>query len=79
MFWSTQVIQSLVADNLTICPVQYLITNDHFPSPIFDNLTICPVQEMIQRWGVPENITTGLVGEPGDGTTIDLDEPFLLR
>ena len=46
---------------------------------IFDNLTICPVQEFIQRWAVPENITSGLVGEPGEGTTIDVDEPFLLR
>ena len=38
-----------------------------------------PEQEFIQRWAVPENITTGLIGEPGEGTTIDLDEPFLLR
>ena len=38
-----------------------------------------PVQEFIQRWAVPENITSGLVGEPGEGTTIDVDEPFLLR
>ena len=28
---------------------------------------------------MPENITSGLIGEPGEGTTIDLDEPFLLR
>ena len=42
--------------------------------------TYCsPEQEFIQRWAVPENITTGLIGEPGEGTTIDLDEPFLLR
>ena len=38
-----------------------------------------PEQEFIQRWAVPENITSGLIGEPGEGTTIDLDEPFLLR
>ena len=43
------------------------------------NLTICPVQEFIQRWAVPENITSGLAGEPGEGTTVDVDEPFLLR
>ena len=43
------------------------------------NLTICPVQEFIQRWGVVEDSPVELVGDPGDGTTIDLDEPFLLR
>ena len=43
------------------------------------DLNSCPVQEFIQRWAVPENITSGLVGEPGEGTTIDVDEPFLLR
>ena len=42
-----------------------------------DNL--CPVQEFIQRWGVLEDSPVELVGDPGDGTTIDLDEPFLLR
>ena len=37
-----------------------------------DNLTICPVQEFIQRWGVVEDSPVELVGDPGDGTTIDL-------
>ena len=61
-----QMTQSVV-DNLTICPV------------VFVNLTICPVQELIQRWAVLEDSSVELVGDPGDGTTIDLDEPFLLR
>ena len=52
------------------------------------NLPICqeafhvlvqPDQEFVQRWAVTENTTTGLAGEPGDGTTVDLDEPFILR
>ena len=46
---------------------------------IIDEAFYFPVQEFIQRWAVPENITSGLVGEPGEGTTIDVDEPFLLR
>ena len=32
-----------------------------------------------QRWAVLEDSPVELVGDPGDGTTIDLDEPFLLR
>ena len=36
-------------------------------------------QEFIERWGVSGNITMGLQGERGDGTTIDKDEPFIIR
>ena len=39
----------------------------------------CAVHELIQRWGVLEDTPVGLAGDPGDGTSIDLDEPFLLR
>ena len=38
-----------------------------------------PDLEFVQRWAVTENTTTGLAGEAGDGTTVDLDEPFILR
>ena len=46
---------------------------------IIDEAFYFPVQEFIQRWGVLEDSPVELVGDPGDGTTIDLDEPFLLR
>ena len=52
---------------------------DQMTQSVVDNLTICPVQELIQRWAVLEDSSVELVGDPGDGTTIDLDEPFLLR
>ena len=38
-----------------------------------------PVLEYVKRWAFTQNATTGLVGQPGDGTTIDIDEPFILR
>ena len=34
--------------------------------------------DMIQRWGTLSGVREG-VGEPGEGTTIDTDEPFMLR
>ena len=43
------------------------------------HVLVDPGRNFIQRWAVPVNITDGLTGEPEDGTTIDLDEPFLLR
>ena len=52
---------------------------DQMTQSVVDNLTIFPVQELIQRWAVLEDSSVELVGDPGDGTTIDLDEPFLLR
>ena len=36
-------------------------------------------QEFVARWGVVNNVSLGRSGEPGDGTTIDIDEPFILR
>ena len=35
--------------------------------------------EFVQRWGVVNNVSQGTTGEAGDGTTIDIDEPFILR
>ena len=43
------------------------------------HVLVDPVQEFIQRWTVTEENPVDVAGEPGDGTTIDLDEPFLLR
>ena len=43
------------------------------------HVLVDPVQEFIQRWAVTEENPVDVAGEPGDGTTIDLDEPFLLR
>ena len=35
--------------------------------------------KFVQRWGVFENITVDMIGSPGDGTSIDFDEPFVIR
>ena len=35
--------------------------------------------DFVSRWGMVDNVTQEQVGSPGDGTTIDFDEPFLLR
>ena len=35
--------------------------------------------EMVQRWAVFENVTQEIFGAPGDGSSIDFDEPFVLR
>ena len=42
------------------------------------HILVDPDKEFVQRWGVFQNTTVGLVGNPGDGTTIDRDEPFVL-
>ena len=34
--------------------------------------------DMIQRWGTLSGVREG-AGQPGEGTTIDTDEPFMLR
>lgn len=43
------------------------------------HLAIDVDREFIQRWGVTGNLTTAMTGSPGDGTTVDRDEPFVLR
>ena len=35
--------------------------------------------DFVSRWGMVDNVTEETIGAPGDGTTIDFDEPFLLR
>ena len=35
--------------------------------------------DVVSRWGMLDNVTQERVGSPKDGTTIDFDEPFLLR
>ena len=35
--------------------------------------------EVVQRWAVVNNETQEILGEPGEGTSIDLDEPFVIR
>ena len=40
---------------------------------------IDPDQEVIQRWGVFNNVSTKVAGDPFDGTTVDRDEPFVVR
>ena len=40
---------------------------------------IDPDNEFVARWAVVANVTTPVIGEPGDGTTIDRDEPFVIR
>ena len=43
------------------------------------HLQIDPDNEFLARWAVVANVTTSVIGEPGDGTTIDRDEPFVIR
>lgn len=43
------------------------------------HLVLDPDQEFVQRWAVVNNVTTALSGEPYEGTTIDRDEPFVIR
>jgi hypothetical protein len=43
------------------------------------HLLVSPGLEYVQRWAFTSNTTLGMVGRPGDGTTIDMDEPFILR
>ena len=31
------------------------------------------------RWGVVDNVTQELQGEPGEGTTVDFEEPFVIK
>ena len=33
----------------------------------------------MERWSVFENVTQEVLGEIGDGTSIDFDEPFVAR
>ena len=35
--------------------------------------------EVVQRWAVVNNETKEILGEPGEGTNIDFDEPFVIR
>ena len=43
------------------------------------HLQIDPDNEFLARWAVVANLTTSVIGQPGDGTTIDRDEPFVIR
>ena len=43
------------------------------------HLSLDADQEYMALWGVIDNATTTLTGSPGDGTTIDRDEPFVIR
>ena len=35
--------------------------------------------EVVRRWAVNENVTGEIFGTEGDGTSIDLEEPFVIR
>ena len=35
--------------------------------------------KFVQRWGVLDNVTEEILGSPGEGTSIDYDEPFIIR
>ena len=59
-------------------PLEIIFLGSESPKEAF-HVLVDPVQEFIQRWAVPEEAPSDIAGEPGDGTTIDLDEPFLLR
>ena len=34
--------------------------------------------DVVKRWGVLDNTTMEMLGELGEGTTIDHDEPFVI-
>ena len=34
--------------------------------------------DVVQRWGVVDNETLERQGEAGEGTTIDVEEPFVI-
>ena len=36
------------------------------------------VEDVVWRWAVLTNVTVDNVGNVGDGTTIDFDEPFMI-
>ena len=35
--------------------------------------------EVVRRWSVLDNVTGEIFGTEGDGTSIDLEEPFVIR
>ena len=37
------------------------------------------LKKYVERWGVVGGVVTPRVGQAGDGTTIDFDEPFLVK
>ena len=43
------------------------------------HLQIDPDNEFLARWAVVANVPTPTIGEPGEGTTIDRNEPFVIR
>ena len=36
------------------------------------------IEDVVWRWGVLTDVPQNNVGEAGDGTTIDFDEPFMI-
>lgn len=38
-----------------------------------------PEEDVIRRWIEVDGNIVGFEGEPGEGTTVDVDEPFTLR
>ena len=35
--------------------------------------------EVVRRWSVLDNVTGEIFGTEGEGTSIDLEEPFVIR
>jgi hypothetical protein len=42
------------------------------------HVTVGVEEEVVRRWGVINGSSVGLQGEAGEGTTIDIEEPFVI-
>lgn len=42
------------------------------------HVVVDKADNFLERWGIKDNITVERQGEPGDGTSIDYDEPFVM-
>ena len=58
-------------------PFQVIFATDGFDEAFHASFDIN--NKFVQRWGVFENVTEEVFGSPGDGTSIDHDEPFVIR
>jgi hypothetical protein len=42
------------------------------------HVTVGLEEEVVRRWSVVNGTSVGLQGEAGDGTTVDVEEPFVI-
>ena len=56
---------------------KYLLELYFFQNKLFV-VEMAPNQDVIRRWVVIDGEQLAFEGEPGEGTTVDTDEPFFL-